>query len=284
MEDTRPGSVVQLPSKGKPYGGAIPNGNVTVFSMKTTEEKLFGGISKRMDFENVIDTLIRRCSNIPESLKSEELYIGDRVFLMLNIRAASYGANYTFQIQCPNCRARWDHTMDLTKDLDIRDLSEDWQDPFELELPQSRDVVSLRLFRGTDERAIITYVDRANKKVNLKTIGDPGYTYRLALHLVGMKSHSNPENNFDTDLCELPGSLFANAQAYIENLSAQDSSAVREEIDNRTPGVNLQMDVSCPKCAHDFELALPMSADFFRASQSASGLRPRAGTVSRQTR
>jgi hypothetical protein len=203
---------------------------------------------------------------------------------MLNIRAVSYGALYSFSVQCPDCRAKWDHQIDLTKDLEIRDISDDWQDPFEIELPSSRDVVTLKLFRGEDERSIINYVDRQNKKVNLKSIGDPGYTYSLALHVVGVKSNSNPAASFDEENCKTPGSLFANATSYVENLTGQDSSVVREEIDDRTPGVKLSMEMECPKCRNEFDLVMPLQADFFRSTQSTSRLRTSTGTVPRQTR
>ena len=285
MNDQRAGSLVVLPSKGldPKTKEVIPRGEVTVYSMKTVDEKMFGGISKRIDFETVIDTLIRRCSNIPESVRPEDLYTGDRVFLMLNIRAASYGAQYSFEVQCPECRARWSHTMDLTKDLEILEAQNSHQDPFEVEMSNG-ERVTLRLFRGSDEKAIIKYVDRQNKKVDIRTVGDPGYIYRLALHVVGVKSDDNPDHNFDEDICVQPGSLFANAQTYIEKLDARDSSVVREEIDNRTPGVKLLMDVECPKCRHEFDLALPMSADFFRASGTTSGLHSKSGVVPRSTR
>jgi hypothetical protein len=75
----RPGSDVLLPSRGLPYGDAIPEGRVTVYAMKTIDEKLFTGLNKRIDFENVIDTLIKRCTNIPKDFKPSDLYTGDRI-------------------------------------------------------------------------------------------------------------------------------------------------------------------------------------------------------------
>ena len=268
-----------MPSKGKPYGDRIPHGLITVYSMTTQEEKLFAGISKKIDFENVIDALIKRCSGIPDSLRPGDLYVGDRVFLMMNIRAASYGAQYGFKVTCPECRARWDHDLDITKDLEVQEVSEDHQDPFEVELPMTHDLVALRLFRGDDERAIIQYVDRQNKRVNIRQIGDPGYTYRMSLHLMGVKSNSDPSTNFDIESCqEKPGAFQALATEYIESLTAQDSSVIREEIDNRTPGLVLAMEMNCPKCDADFPLSLPLSADFFRA-KSTSGPRTSARVV-----
>lgn len=284
MADTRAGAEVTLPSRGKDpqTKDVIPGGVLTVYSMKTTDEKLFGGITKRSDFESVVDTLIRRCSNLPESIKPEKLYIGDRVYLMLNIRAASYGAPYTFQVQCQNssCRATWDHTIDITKDLEILDVSDEHSDPFKLELTNS-DTVTLRLFRGEDERAILNYIDRQNKRVNLKQMGDPGYIYRLALHLCGVDS-DDPQGSFTEETFNQPGAFLAHSQEYIESLSARDSSLIREELDNRTPGVKLALDLTCPKCGSEFDIGLPLSADFFRASGTTTNVRSRTGVVPRK--
>ena len=122
----RPGSDCILPSQGKPYGDLLPNGLITVYSMKTTEEKLFGGLSKKSDFENVIDTLISRCTSIPKDLKPSDLYTGDRVFLMMQIRAMSYGKDYGFRASCPECGTKWDHSVDLLTGLEIRELDDDY--------------------------------------------------------------------------------------------------------------------------------------------------------------
>ena len=252
--------------------------------MLTTDEEMFAGISKRGDIETVIDSLIVRCTNLPKDLKPDMLYSGDRVFLMMNIRAASYGANYGFKATCPECQARWDHSMDMLADLEVQEVPEDHQDPFDLELPQNGDTVSLRIARGYDERAIIKYIDRQNKKVDIRKVGDPGYTYRLSLHLMGVTSSTDPNLSFSADnLAERPGVFHSMAIRYIEALTAMDSSAIRQEIDNRTPGISTAIDLECPKCNHEWRLGLPLTADFFR-SKPASGVHTGTRVVSRVPR
>lgn len=270
----RPGSDCILPSQGKPYGDLLPNGLITVYSMKTTEEKLFGGLSKKSDFENVIDTLISRCTSIPKDLKPSDLYTGDRVFLMMQIRAMSYGKDYGFRASCPECGTKWDHSVDLLTGLEIRELDDDWEDPFEIVLPHSGDIVNMRLFRGYHERRIIDYVDRQSRKVNIRTAGDPGYIYRLALHIVCVQS-KDPKRTFG-DKSSNEAETIAQAIQYVGGLDGPDSSAMREEIDARTPGLLLSVDINCPKCGSENNTPLPVTADFFRASS-----RPKAHTRTR---
>jgi len=281
--ENRTGTEVFLPSRGFPYGSLITNGRMEVYSMTTLEEKMFAGITKKIDFENVIDQLIRRCSSLPQNMRPGELYVGDRSYLMMNIRACSYGAKYGFSITCSKCNARWDHTMDVTEDLEIREASDGHEDPFKITLPHNGDEVTLRLFRGDDERSVIRFIDQSNRKVNVRQIGDPGYTHRLALHVVGVEVAKDPSKSFSAEVCKNPGSLIAEATVYIEGLSAIDSSLIREEIDNRTPGLILAMEVQCPKCPSIEEVGMPITADFFRA-KSTGGLRTTTRVVSRSAR
>lgn len=275
----RPGSDFTLPSLGKPYGDLIPGGVVSIKSMTTTEEKLFGGLSKLADFEKVIDTLITRCVKLPKEIKPDDLYTGDRVFLMMQIRNVSYGSLYDFTATCSNCRAKWDRQIHLEQDLTVQEVSDDWQDPFELELPISGDRIKLRLFRGRDERRVIEYVDRNTRKVNINQIGDPGYVYRMALHLVSVESDDDERSIPEADQSK----ILPDAIMYMENLAAGDSSAVRDELEARTPGMLLRVENECPKCGEVTDEPLPVSANFFRAS-TPRRTHTTARTVSRTVR
>jgi len=241
-------------------------------------------MNKPIDIENVLDTLIRRCTSLPEKMRPGSLYAGDRLFLMMYIRAASYGKDYAFKASCPACRSRWDHKLDILEDLEVKEVGPNHEDPFKVELPVSGDIVTLKIFRGDDERAVIQFVEKQNKKVDVRQIGDPGYTFRLALHTVGVDSRSDPQSSFDEESCSnKPGALIALASRYIEKLTAQDSSTIREEIDERTPGILLRVDMECPRCGNEFTLAVPLEPSFFRSGTS-SGSRSSAGTVSRPVR
>ena len=281
--DVRPELEVKLPSLGRAYQGQIPEGIMKVYALRTVDEKLLTGANKALDFENIVDTLLRRCTNLPEKMRPGTLYTGDRVFLLMMLRCVSYGANYTFKLTCPDCRASWSHTIDLTRDLEIREAAPDHQDPFTLDLPHSGDVIKLRLFRGDDEKAVFKFVDQSSKKVDLKQVGDPGYLYRMILHVVGVESVMDPEKSFDADTMTEPGQLFQAAQYYMESLTALDSVAIRDAIEDRTPGIILRLEPECPKCSLNFETAMPMEASFFRP-RNTTGPRTQTRVVSHTTR
>jgi hypothetical protein len=240
---------------------------VTVYAMKTVHEKLFGGMQKRSDMEMVVDQLIQRCTNLPKELTPEDLYVGDRVFLMINIRAASYGVKYTFTAQCPNCNAKAPFEVNLLEGLEVQELQDDWSDPFTITLPYNKDTVTMRLFRGREERRVIQFVESQQKRGNLSQMGDPAYVYRIALHIISVESA-------DVKRIINPGSprdIMAQCIQYVENLDAPDSSAIREEIDQRTPGIILSVNLDCRSCAHNWDTSMPMSADFFRSKARSGG-------------
>lgn len=265
MAIERPGKQVTLPSLGLPYEGKIPGGQCTVYSMKTVDEKLFAGINKRMDFEDVIDQLIARCTDIKD-LPPRELYLGDRLYLMMAIRMVSYGVNYAFQAGCPSCNARQQYDVNLESDLEVKFADEAvWADPVEVTLPYSGDKVSIRLFRGDDERKIIKYADQQLK--GKAALGDPAYVFRLALHVIQVVS-----NEAERTIMPDPKGVINKAIRYIENLDAPDSSAIRDAIEEHTPGLMMALNLSCRSCGNTYDLTLPMSGDFFR-SRTSSGVR-----------
>lgn len=259
MAIERPGKNVILPSRGLGYEGKLPDGVCTVFAMKTIDEKLFAGINKRVDFEDVMDQLITRCTTIPKELSPKDLYLGDRLFLMMAIRMVSYGLNYSFQANCPSCNARQAYDVNLDDDLDIKFAEEtDFSDPFEVTLPYCGDKLMMRLFRGEDERKILKYSDQQLK--GKAALGDPAYVYRLALHITQVVS-DEAERSIMPD----PKGVINRAIRYVETLDAPDSSAIRDAIDKCTPGILMALNLSCRSCGNNFDLTLPMSGDFFRS-------------------
>lgn len=55
-----------------------------------------------------------------------KVLLGDRQYLLVQIRAKTFGPLFQFNVRCPNpdCKARFDHEMDLTE-LPIKTLSDE---------------------------------------------------------------------------------------------------------------------------------------------------------------
>lgn len=249
---------VLLPSLGMFYDGALPEGKVRVRPLTTREEKLL--ISSRAEVRNkLIHTIVRDCiiEEDRKKLPFEKYLVGDVIYLFIYIRALTYGADYMFFPPCSYCKKPMKVQIVLPHDLGVYRFKEDSQEPFETTLPKSGKVISLRLLRIEDEKAIDDFAKTR------RTEDDPEFAYRIARHVTKIDG----EEVTDT----------AKIVPLVESLHALDSEHIRETIIDNDCGVDMQLERDCSECGLRNDIYFEMTVDFFR-SQSAK-IRRRRGTV-----
>jgi len=239
---------VELPSRGKFYGAACPDGIVEMFPMTGREEALVSGMGAS-NITTIFDTLLKRCMKTGPPV--EELLTSDRFYLLFVLRSNSYGEDYTFTTKCPSCSARVNHTSKVPSDFKILWAKDEWAEPFSVTLPRSQATVQFRLLRGKDEAEILQYARREEAKARLE---DPSFIYRLAKALVTINGKT-PE--------------IQTAMTFIENLIGEDCSALKNAIDDVTPGAVTGVDITCTngRCGDFFRVDLPFTGDFFRTQR-----------------
>lgn len=238
-------SVVQLPSMGYLYGGVMPEGKLEVSAMTTQEEKILaGGASSGT---SKLSILIKRCCKLPKGLTAGQLLVVDRQYLLLMIRALSYGADYQFRVKCEECDTKFPYVLNLISGLPLERYAEQCSEPFKVDLPHSGDTIEFRLLRGDDEELIAKETKQRFQRSS--EVGDPGYITRLALHIVTIEGEER--NRVDKEI-------------YIRKMYAPDSLAFRNQIDEDTPGISPDLGIECPRCGEDIEMGLPLTAEFFR--------------------
>ena len=246
-----------LPTKGLLYEeGAkrFPNGEITVSSMTTREEKVITGGGGRSSAK--LDTIIERCCDL-KGMSATDMTSEDRAFLLVMIRVMSYGPKYRYEVKCPTCGRKSMHNVDLGgEELQVKYIddimdADQLVEPFEFTLPVSKKKVGWRFLRGSDESAI----DRAGEQIARAEveIGDPRYVYRIARHIVEIDGEKKQAR-------EIMG--------WVEKMLAKDSMAFRHEVDRLSPGIEFMVDVECPfaDCGDTSRLAMPMQVEFFRPS------------------
>lgn len=233
---------VTLPSKGIPYGTKIPNGIVEIYPMRAKEQKLLSGFTGSRRNE-ALNMLLKSC--LKTQIDPKELTTSDRFFVLMWLRIVSVGEIYNVDLTCPSCNARFTEDINLNN-FEIRELKEDFREPFEVELPESNDVVTLRLMRGEDESAIQRYVDRSNPKNEL---GDSSFIYRLCRQL----STVNGKELGERDKIE-----------YIENLLIKDAQILEDSLTDNDSGMVPKIEADCPRCDYHIETTLPLGPTFFR--------------------
>ena len=169
---------------------------------------------------------------------------GDRFYALLQLRALTYGADYSFAVTCreSRCRARILWELDL-HDLPVRTLSEAHRalfvqgNRFPALLPDAQKKVAFRLLTGADERRL----------PNLKRqAGDRLLSATLAFRLI-----------------EVEGVAPKEKRRFVEELSLADARYLGEEFQHADCGVETSIDIECPECFAVQAVDLPFDADFF---------------------
>lgn len=256
------GTETVLPSKGLAYDGKIPGGKVSVSPMTTREEKALASNGSGANL-NIVDLLIGRCVHGMDEMKPGDLLVGDRAFLMMVIRAASFGQDYQFQMTCDLCRAQFLHTVKIPNDLEMIELKDNFKEPFEVELPMSKIKLKLRLLRGNDEADLTKLQKTVFKRIDSSVDGDPLYSVRMVKHIVSAEIPSKTEGGEPTIIENGPEQERRLVNLY-ETLPARDGMALRDCLSEHDCGINTELEFSCPSCKDSFNAILPVKLEFFR--------------------
>ena len=246
--ELQPGAIrVQLPSRGFFYEGRLPGGEVVLNPITTQEEKIL--LSPSGDRELLLDTVLERCVNLGSEMPYSSLLVADKFFLLLQLRAISYGPQYSFSLRCGSCHTEDHVTLVMPDDVQLRVLTENDHEPFEVTLPVSKKVLGLRLLRVRDEQEIARYARQKAFTRRAAEPGDPAYTYRLAQHIVTIDGEATG---------------VVSALAFCETMVGQDSLVIRDAIEDNDCVADLVLTHACSRCGDTHDEVMPLTADFFR--------------------
>jgi hypothetical protein len=247
---------VTLPSRGIFYDGQIPEGRLIVKAMTAKEERIIAGSG---DGYLIFNQILAKVINFPKGFSPSDLITTDKLFLSIQLRNLSYGSPYEFDYSCRECKAQNKGYRDLDK-LELLPLPTDWDEseenpePFELKLP-SGPTIKWRFLRGTHEEDLLKYVRNMARR-GMVGQGDPEYIRRIALHIVDI----NGKNYKDKTLTLL------DVVAFVENLYAMDTQAIRNDISKNRFGLDFFMEERCKVCGASSEFEMPFTPQgFFRA-------------------
>jgi hypothetical protein len=242
-------AIVDLPSKGKFYGDKCPDGVVFIRPMTGRDEALVAGMDQG-EMSDVFDILIDRCLLTP-GIRAADMLATDKFYIMLCLRANSYGGTYEFKGKCPYCGFFQFKSCQVPNDFEVIWFEGDDTEPFKVILPRCKAEIGFRLLRGEDDKDIIAYRKRLALK-GRESVGDTSYIYRMAKHIVSINGEDVTQNT-------------KKAMDFFENLIAGDASALSKAIDSKVSGVNTELEISCSQCKNSFRMDMPFTAGFFRS-------------------
>jgi len=243
-----PTELVPLPSGGVLYPEDSPlhgKETVEIRPMTAREEDI---LTSRALIKKgtVITELIRSCL-IDKSIDPNKLIAGDRNALMTSLRITGYGAEYTTEVECPDCGEKSKQAFDLTQ-LPVKRLEEDpiasGQNLFSYTLPYTKKEVKFKFLDGSDETEINKLQERS-KKSGAKNTNLVTLRYRYQIKAI----------DAITDKTKI--------QMFIRNMPARDSRALRAHIDEIEPGIEMKNWMECPMCGEESEVRMPLGASFF---------------------
>jgi len=235
-----PTEIVDLPSKGEFYPPGHPlHGvdSVEIKHMTAKEEDILTSqslIRKGIAINRVLESII-----VDDSIRVDDLLIGDKNALIIASRIYGYGADYDVSLTCQNCSNQFETTVDLNS-FEARQITFDDEvqktenNTFLITLPKSEFVVEFRLLTSRDEAVI------AKEKNN-------GTTGLLRMIVVSI--------NGQTDSFYIDRAL--------QVLPIRDASVLKKLYASVVPDVDMSYEIDCPACSEVSRLEVPLTAEFF---------------------
>jgi hypothetical protein len=231
---------------GQRYEVELPSGReVSYRKSKLSDENIILDQELAKNGKNIDKFLSELTGLSVDELK--DMYIGDRVYLLIKIRIINKGNIFDPKIGCPFCKksARYeidliDHLENNTKYKDTVEELFDEKDQFVVELPVSKMKLTMKHLTGLE-------AEKARKEIEKF----PGrmLTYLMLSRTVKIENENGEE--------EMKTSKF------FDELDVEDSDHIQEEYDKYDFGVDTAIDCSCKHCSQYFNYEIPFGKDFF---------------------
>jgi len=235
---------IELPSKGKFYDGENGpiDGKLNIKAMTGEEEQILA-TPRFVRKGQALNMIFSRC--IKEKYKSENLLTVDRTYLLIYLRGISYSPLYDVEIKCPECEKKFSTEIDLNSLL-VESCPDNYGPILEDVLPNSKYKFRYRLSQGKDENEIQDHRDRRIKNFG-DSSADDTLIYRTAVLLEDIEGLSDKKD----------------LQTLIKNLPISDVSYLRNCVNEPPFGVDTKVELICPSCLQEFDVDLPLEANFF---------------------
>jgi len=235
---------VRLPSRGIFYDGDNgPSDGILHIRPMTGEEEQILATPRFVRKGQALNMIFSRC--IKDKIRPEDLLTVDRTYLLIYLRGISYSPLYEVEIKCPECERKFSTEIDLNT-LMVESAPDDYGPSLEGILPTSKYSFRYRLSKGKDETDIQEHRDRRIKNFGDNSTDDT-LIYRTSVLV--------DEIQGITDKRDL--------QTLIKNLPISDVSYIRNCVNEPPFGVDTKVDMACPSCLQEFDVDLPLEANFF---------------------
>jgi hypothetical protein len=218
--------------------------------------KLIARPQNRQNPAKIIDTLLTQCvvaiGDITRVNKSvtDRLFLGDRDFLVMEIRKVSLGKDVQTQLQCDSCGARLGMTLNLERDVPVtkmKDLDIDLVDGeavFTLVDEVLKLDLKFRLPRGSDQHSVAPLYRKNPIEANYAL-------YRACL--LEWNGQAAKELSMD----------------FFDNQPLPVIDFIDENFMEMMPGPDMRIPVDCYECNHEMMMSMASSDFLFKLPKTA---------------
>jgi len=215
-----------------------------------------GQIKKLLTYENetnyvvqeqALDDLISS-SVLSEGFDVGELYIYDRLFLLLEIRKKTKGEILEFQLNCDKCNSQSLQRVNL--------------DNLEIIEPEKLDNVIVELSNGI--KVHLRHMKRKHQKQEMlprffpknATDRQLGYMFQVLFHACAIDKIETP-SGIDEEI-PLKDRIY-----FVEEIPMQEMEKIQKAVDDMGFGWKLEYSYSCTHCQHANKDLIPIQQNFF---------------------
>lgn len=229
-----PETVVELPGGAMTLHGIVKTAEVR--ELNGEDEEALARTNKVYEYKRVLlERGVVRIGNeevTPTLLDS--LCVGDRDFLIMHIRRATYGDGIDLNVTCPSCGQLHEVEYSLTEDVPVREVS---MGPIAVQTSKGEAV--LRRTTGEDEEAIAKAMTKGSTDAEVNTL-----VLAQCVESIG-------------------GAPFGGVTA-ARTLGLRDRRELLTAIGESQPGPRYEeVTVDCPNCQHEIPVVLGVM-DLFR--------------------
>ena len=221
--------VLNLPSRGKSYRDH--DGTVTIKAFTYREEKKLRSIKKVNQANNIIKSLFDDCV---QGLDYDSMTLEDKNFILFKLREISYGDKYVISAECTDCGAENKLNL-LISEIPVEYAADDFSEPLEITLPDSKQPVKFVQPRAKDEKYLD---DMVSLTENL---------WRFAL---SVGEHSDKKI----------------LRQFFEKTTVRDIAFFRENVGKSHYGFTKQVSFDCASCGETTNTVVPFNESFFSVS------------------
>ncbi len=260
-ESKFPTEIVDLPSQGLlyPKDNPLSSGKVELKYMTAKEEDILttqSYIKQGVVIDKLLQALVVS-NGEGKAVKFNDLITGDKNAIMIAARLLGYGKDYQVKMQDPFSGERQTENIDLSEvsNIDLHDtiLKNKNSNAFTFILPTSKKKIVWRILNHGNERKIDHLkkeIARKNKRAKIRTkdVADPSLSLRLKMAVISIDGDDD-RNTIDS---------------FIDNqLLALDSRALRNQIAEISPDVDLKFTFVSAETGDEKEMEIPIDVQFF---------------------